>query len=327
MKASPLFVPLLLALGFATASQGFAAKVQFIALTEPGETAPVFSAPTAEQPLAYLAYDGGYIEAGDPVAGEQPPIAADVGRHLHSALAAQHYTPATLASAPALVLVYHWGVIRRDSMAIQPPSRLSPNLRARLALVAPARLVDRIEQRLVSERYIRTPASFVTFPDQQDALDQARTSRYFIVVSAYDYTALAEGRELLVWRTHLSAPDNSGAMDQTLFTLIEQGAGYLGRTSSRPISATAPLAAAPASSASPGDSGPAFPREFTAKIESSLLHSLIAREHRIFSGEYVAATANRPARRPSARYTSPLKSFRQVRTAAGVTPVAVHDHS
>lgn len=180
-------------------------------------------------PLAYLPVQGGYIEAGDPIAGERPPTPEAVAEALRSALGTQAHTPAAAGLTPQLVVTYHWGVIRPDSTQLPPASGLKPNLKARLELVARQQLVEDIERDLVAHRHIRSPRMSALIPSQRDALEWARDNRYFVVVSAYRYDELTKGNPVLVWRTRLSAADNSGAMSEVIPALLAAAGDQLGR--------------------------------------------------------------------------------------------------
>ena len=105
--------------------------------------------PTPDHPAYYVAYDAGYIEAGDPIGGEEPAPAAAVAQALRATLASQNYLP---ASAPSLLIVYHWGVIRPDSHQIRDTFNIQPNLKARIALVSPSRQAGEIENYLLEQR-------------------------------------------------------------------------------------------------------------------------------------------------------------------------------
>ena len=208
----------------ADSDSGTGRKVFTIAVSERADAATSSPVPS----FSYFAIDGGFVEAGDPVGGDTPPNPADVAIALRESLASQHHQPAVSPSDPAVVLIYHWGVIRRDSNAITPASDISPNLRARLSLVAPQKLVDRIASRLVTRRYSHLGDVF-DYPDERDALDNARDDRYFVIVSAYDYAALVRGESTLRWRTRLSAATNSGSMAQVVPALLRKDAEFLAR--------------------------------------------------------------------------------------------------
>ena len=112
MKTHLLFSPALLAILLAglvasskaadpsTAGDGRNLEMVVVAEQANPKTAPALPAP--DRPAYYVAYDGGYIEAGDPIAGEVPPPAAVVAQALHGSLTSQNYLPAKAQSAPTL---------------------------------------------------------------------------------------------------------------------------------------------------------------------------------------------------------------------------------
>lgn len=196
-------------------------------------------APTADHPATYALYDGGYIEEGDPIGNERPPAAADVAQALARSLAPQHYLPATDRSPPAVLLIYHWGTLNRSSTEIHSGLELGPNQRARIGLVAPAAYARRIQQDLVDERTMREIHSPVWIPyfldfHERDLLELSRDDRYFVIVSAYDYAALAHHQARLLWRVKMSARSAGLAMATALPALLRSGAPYFGQNLAEP---------------------------------------------------------------------------------------------
>ena len=272
--ALPIFTAALL--GFssiavrAESGSGTGRKVFTIAVSERTDTA----AEAAIGSFSYFAIDGGFVEAGDPVGGDAPPAAAEVAKALQEALASQHHQPAMAPADPAVVLIYHWGVIRRDSNAIMPGSDISPNLRARLSLVAPQKLVDRIAARLVTRRFSRVNDTF-DYPDERDALENARDSRYFVIVSAYDYADLVRGQSTLRWRTHLSAATNSGSMAEVVPALLRKDAEFLAHhleDAKTHVWRFSNPAAEPSSAAGPGGT------DYMSSLNRDALQEILVRE-------------------------------------------------
>ena len=188
--------------------------------------------PTSDQPAYYVAFDEGYREAGDPVANEKPPTAAAVARALRQTLAAEGYRPATSQTPPSLLVIYHWGSLNRDSLAIQSGVKIDPNLKARLALVAGGKYAHRIEDeftQLQLARELHTPLRGNLTNREQELLELAQDGRYFVIVSAYDYAALSRHETRLLWRTKMSASDPGVALAAALPALIQGGGPYFGR--------------------------------------------------------------------------------------------------
>lgn len=212
-----------------TATAAGRGKLDLIAIGERTAAARELPTASAADPLSYVAVQGRYIEAGDPVAGERPPQPEAVVEALRAALSTQDYTPAAAGVTPQLVVTYHWGVIRPDSTQLPSTSELKPNLKTRLSLVARQKLVEDIERDLIAHRYTRSPVVSNLIPSYRDALEWAHDSRYFVIVSAYRYESLIDGSPVLVWRTRLSAADNSGSMSEVIPALLAAAGDQLGQ--------------------------------------------------------------------------------------------------
>jgi hypothetical protein len=182
-------------------------------------------AETASPSGTYLAYDAGLIEGGDAVAGEMPPPPEIVRSALEQAA---QTAGLTAADSPAVLLIYHWGVIRYDSTPKAPAFRIQPNLRSRIALIASARTLGKAED------FFRGPRPPYTEPDLRDAFELSHDARYFVIISAYDRAALARHERKLLWRVRVSAMTNSGAMNEVIPALARASGTYFGRTLSRP---------------------------------------------------------------------------------------------
>lgn len=226
----------------------------------------------AGQTLTYVAHDGGYIGAGDPVAGERPPSPDLVRHQLAAALAGAGYAPALPPATPGVLITYHWGVIRHDRTHIRRPYHIDPNLRARIALVASARTVKRAEN-----YFVGPPPPYVQ-PDLSDAFDLSRDPRYFVIVSAYRRDAPGNSDPMQLWRVRLSAQVNAGAMDTVISSLITAGTPFFGQDRSDPEHVKIPVVE-PAAAASP-DKTPRLTENSEPWVQE-----LTRREHDEFAGE------------------------------------------
>ena len=243
--------------------------------------------PTPDHPAYYVAYDAGYIEAGDPIGGEEPAPAAVVAQALRGTLASQNFLP---SSAPSLLIVYHWGVIRPDSHQIRDTFNIQPNLKARIALVSPSRQAGEIENYLLEQRMGRiSPAfrvpNFLPSPER-DLLDLARDDRYFVIVSAYDFAALTRRETKLLWRVKVSTRSPGESMAEALPALLSGGAPYLGRHLTDMQSLKAPLF--PADLAAAGTAGAQEflpPPEVARQLDEGYMRHLIHEEYLQFSGD------------------------------------------
>ena len=247
--------------------------------------------PTLEHPAYYVAYDAGYIEAGAPIAGLTPPAAIAINRALRTALRSADYEAAPVQMVPSLVLIYHWGSIRREFL-----NGLfnGGNLEARLSLVAPWKMVLRAEEFLADRR--EADGGYVA-SDLRSTLELAAGAHYFVIVSAYDFADLTRHTTTLLWRVRLSAQENSGSMEEVLPALIGICGPYLGRNfdSRQSISAPLPLLV----DRENADASPPTP-DPTGRIDAGLIRNLMKREHDLFSGERGAAVQkNQPAMPPA----------------------------
>jgi hypothetical protein len=238
------------------------------------------------RPTTYVAFDGGYIEAGDPESGDEPPPAAQVRQCLEAALAAQGFQES--GTVPKLLVTYHWGVLRVDSLAIHVPFEVQQNLSARISLVSTQKMDAEIENHILDRLKgsgenlnVATPR-FLT-GDLESVVSRARHPRIFVVVSAYDYQSLFERHVAkLVWRTKLSALETSGDMAQVIPPMLAKGTGHFGTDSPTVIAVGASLASTPSSI---GDSvGPA-PTPESYHLDPESMAKLLAHGREEISGE------------------------------------------
>ncbi len=202
--------------------------------------------PTPDQPAYYVAFDGGYQEAGDPIGNQNPPAATEMARALRQTLATAGYRPATDQTSPSLLLIYHWGALNRDSMAIRSGMDLNPNQKARVALVAGKRYERQIDEELAQRQMSREmhtsfPPPALLTEQAQELRELAQGNRYFVIVSAFDYAAARRHEARLLWRTKMSASDAGVAMATALPALIQGGGPYFGRDADEPQYVRAPV--------------------------------------------------------------------------------------
>lgn len=269
-----------MALGFApTASAGiFSNNIDMLVVAETPNGGPS----SQGSPVAYAAFDGGYIEAGDPIAGDTPPTADQVSQSLRAALANQGFQAE--GPSPAVVLTYHWGVLRIDHRQIRVPYGIKTNLEARIELVSTQQLGAEVENHILlgeksgqmnpdaaSTRLLGGPA--------QTAEEEARQPRYFVIVSAYDYQGLLHREAKLLWRVKLSAREQSGEMNQVIPALIAGGAPYFGKSLDHVKTVEVTPAAVPQGSAAPAAVTPD-----SLHLDNDFVNGLLKSEHDNFSG-------------------------------------------
>jgi len=268
-----------------------ARSFDMVAIAEQTKKGTEVQPPMVGVPAYYVAYDGGYIESGDPIAGQKPPTAAAIGADLREALASQGYQPAPAQGSPSLLLIYHWGSINISTMEIPRITKLKPNLRARIYLGAPTFDAATLENFLLARRagpiandWAPVPG-FLT-PRIKDALDLAQDDRYFVIVSAYDFAAVARREPALLWRVKLSARSVVSDMDEVLPALLRGGAQYFGRNFPDRQHERVPLTPAPAAgpAAAPAPM-PAPPPEIVKQLDAAFVGNLVGQEHELFTGD------------------------------------------
>jgi hypothetical protein len=277
-----LGVAALVTAGFSPKAQAgiFSDDFEMIAVAESAKSAP----PLSKEPVSYVAFDGGYIEAGDPIAGESPPSADLVRQELQAALSANGFQ--ATQGTPSLVLTYYWGVLRVDSAQIKVPYGIKTNLRARIALVSTAREDAEVENYILgrekgSSMDMDAATPTLNMGPLETVLQNSRLARYFLIVSAYDYQALAQQHEpKLVWRTKLSAQESAGGMSEVIPSIIAAGGPYFGKNMpdvkivNTSLSKVQPVTGAEMPNVSPDSVG----------LDAKFLQGLMKREHTKVSG-------------------------------------------
>jgi hypothetical protein len=243
--------------------------------------------PESKDPVSCIVFDGGYIEAGDPIAGDTAPSADQVRQELRTALEAQGFRAA--GGSPSLVLAYYWGVLRQDREQIRVPFGIKTNLRARIALISTDMLRAEAENFILArekgsnvDMNASSPA-LLTGP-VETVIQNSRLARIFVVVSAYDYHAMAERHEAkLVWRAKLSAQESSGEMVEVIPPLISVGGQYFGKDLPDVRIVRATLSRAPAVT---GDAASNMePAPATFDLEASFIRTLMKKERSKVSGQ------------------------------------------
>jgi len=270
--------------------------LELLVVAERGSSA--VSRPADVLPVTYLSCDAGLIEAGDPVAGEMPPTATDFRANLQASLAAQGYQPVSESGTPSILLTCHWGSLRRSSYRQSPSWEIDPNLRARLELVATPSQAGMIENHFLREKFgaqlnKNYPAPAILSLELINILNRANDDRYFVIVTAYDYSAITRQETKLLWRVRLSARDSHASMKTALPTMLRGGQAFFGtqEADTKTISVPVVFDFPPASpAATPGISG---------RAEEVFVRDLLRREYREYSGERIdRSTAERSGAGP-----------------------------
>ena len=201
MKTAFKTLTLVLAAGLCTAARAglFSDNFEMTVVAERAKDAPA----PQDGPMACAVVDGGYIEAGDAIAGEDPPPADFVKSQVEGALAQQGFRAGV---SPALLVTYHWGILRVDHQQIRVPYGINSNLDARINLVSTDATGAEVENHILGKEKGGGQSNDASSPPilvgpLETIVENARKPRYFIIRSAYDYASVAQHQPKLVWRT------------------------------------------------------------------------------------------------------------------------------
>jgi len=218
--------------------------------------------PSADQPAYFVAQSTGQHDFGQALAGEPTLAAPAVQPQLAAALAAAHYLAAPAGREPTLLVIFSWGLHAQVAPDLEDPGY--GNLLDRAALVAGQKFAA--ELRSVLDQYdlsvaatsqrpwgAQMPGMRPTTPAiLQDGfsplesfrrrdlltarlLEQISDDCYYVIVTAYDYAALARGARRPLWRTKLSMRAQGTALPDAVAALLRQGSGYFGRDMDKPV--------------------------------------------------------------------------------------------
>ncbi len=147
--------------------------------------------------------------------GELPAPATEVMRTID----ARH--GAVLRGMPSLVLSIHWGYQNPQIDDSSEPTGTVDNpfynQNEMLALVGGNTL------------------AMLSYTDREAIMEAAKDNRYFVIVSAYDFSSYLHARKkILLWQAKMSVPSNGSEFQDVMATLIRAGEPLLGRETSRP---------------------------------------------------------------------------------------------
>lgn len=280
---SPLGVAALLAAGLCPIARAnlFSDNFEMLVVAETAKDAPQ----PQSSPVTYSAIDGGFIEAGNPEAGDTPPTADRVRQALYDALKVQGFD-ANRAS-PSVLLTYYWGVLRPDREEIRLQYGVKSNLNARIKLVSTEELGAEVENHILGRQKadgtdMNASSPVLLVGPTETVAQNARHARIFIIVSAFDYASLAQQHQVRpLWRVKLSAQETSGDMDQVIPSLVSMGAPFFGKNLGEPKIVQATLATSSGPAATPVSLLQPAPE---ANLDSQVIGSLLSRERVEFSG-------------------------------------------
>jgi hypothetical protein len=232
-------------------------------LTEMSPEGKAQTAPDVAHPAYYIGWDGGLVEAGDVVAGEQPPKKEHLAVIMQQALAASGYLPATKEHAPTVIVHYRWGSYNHLTSMPMPTADTQPatgddaapppdtdptddltdpmvrrNLLTRAALVGgigfSRDLLKAADFGLIDEFRQRDPRN-------EDLVEMALGDLYFVVAVAYDAASAKQGKARQLWITKISTNSQGLAMDETLPALASNGRRIFGHETNGPVLTAARL--------------------------------------------------------------------------------------
>jgi hypothetical protein len=209
-----LGVPSLFLALLCAAQAGPRELIGYDVITAAGKTAPQ---PAPGKPLSYLLLLGGYLQIGVTTGGETPPAKEEVIKETEAALGSQGYHPAVGQTRPDFLMVVHWGYMGSGTVNIDDVDvNLSDH--QMVALVAGKSI----------EQYD------ILNPKRTNLLAEAHELRYFLIVSAYDFTAVEHHKKVLLWQARISTPITGTNLAAMIPDLAKSGAAIFGRPTPEP---------------------------------------------------------------------------------------------
>jgi hypothetical protein len=160
------------------------------------------------------------------------PTPAVLQDTLFQSLAGGGYQPAPEGQPAGLALVYYWG----SHQSMDPDlGALFPE-RNRQYFMERAYLVGGRAYRHEIMNQFNYGYTFADrTPRKNFLINQVSDDIYFVIVSAYDYAALAAGERRLLWRTMMTVATNGVSMKDSLPPLILTAGPYFGRETAEPV--------------------------------------------------------------------------------------------
>ncbi len=238
-------------------------------VTDEGKNRPPVS---VANPVFYTLISAGYQERGD-ATGEKTLNAETIEKILTRALAANGYFAAKLPEKSSLLIIYTWGAHRLlassdwtelgnarrafEVSGAESAVAITRNLLERVELVGGEKFARVFAQKLreasdlIESQDPRLGAQPVLGPERlafanamnlfklgnpKTALlvDHATEEMYFVVASAYDYSAAAKHERKLLWRTRMTVSSAGVSQDQNLPALIASAAPFFGKDMAEP---------------------------------------------------------------------------------------------
>ena len=228
------------------------------AITESTDAGRQIAAPTADHPAYVVVHSGGRHDFGSAIAENRTPAPETLGQQMESSLAGMHYLQADANHPPSFLIVFNWGihgVVGEGAGATDPGYR---NLLDRAALVGGSGFASELKNVLIQNEkaqdatptgrwgaqqpgmsspnaasLFQSSSPFEVFRrrDQktENLLIQLSNDCYYVVISAFDYSTVGQGKSRLLWRTKLTAAAPGISMADAIPSLMANGAMYFGR--------------------------------------------------------------------------------------------------
>lgn len=208
-------------------------------MTEAGRNLPPVS---PQQPAYYVLQSSGFHEAAETTGITRPMTAAEVEGVLQKSLATNGYLPVQSGPVrPTLLIVYTWGAY--NGGASEPIFGARKAFLGRAVMIGGQKfahqMADLLEQVDDLKQAAIPPEVFdfanalhqyeLADPKHEVLVDQAALELYYVVASAYDYTAAAANQRRLLWRTRMTVSSAGLSLPQSLPPLIASAGPYFGK--------------------------------------------------------------------------------------------------
>jgi len=209
------------------------------ALIETTEEGERVLPPSPGHPVYYEPLALGYREMGGRLDFWQrpPPPVETVKGALIRALAGQGYQVAEGPTPASLVLVFRWGVIDPE---MRPVFDHKDSAIDRIEPVNGSEMLGLVVGQGWYGIYPSINSNAQEFVADLGRNDQ-KESRYFLIVSALDARAFAKGKQVLLWRAHVTTLYWGHYLDEVLGSMINFSAPLFGRVTPVPQIATIPV--------------------------------------------------------------------------------------
>jgi hypothetical protein len=227
------------------------------AITESTEAGHRIAAPTADHPTYVVIYAKGQHDFGSALATEKAPAPEMLDQQMEKSLAQLHYLRADTKHQPAYLIVFSWGSHR--ALADNTDDAGFANLLDRAALVGGTGFAQELRMAMEQNQSISYATSNGAFGAQlsgmrpvsaaglflsisplerfrkrdqktEDLLNQIANDCYYVIISAFDYASVGQGKSQLLWRTKLTTTSPGTSLADAIPSLITSGTGYLGRS-------------------------------------------------------------------------------------------------